>query len=303
VTVGGVGRVVTGKIEIPAALIGDKKWKCYGSILSVQNYPPSPKPEEILDSIDEKKRDAWMQAFLKTDAGKAYQAEEDKVRSSLHGFTMEFESDGSFRIEDVLPGDYDLTASLFLLSAVPDPDTQGDQIGECHAKISVPAEKNSDHGPSQVPAITMLEARTSRVGKPIQPFSAPTLDGKKLNLSDFKGHYVLLDFWATCCGPCVAEVPNLKAVYDVYGKDGRLKIISLSLDENPANAKRFVEKNQIAWNQVWVGDDAGRQVLDTIEPNNGIPYILLIDPDGKVMATNLRGPGIKSAVAKAMSQK
>ena len=63
------------------------------------------------------------------------------------------------------------------------------------------------------------------------PIEATTLDGKPLKLDDFKGKYVLLDFWATWCGPCIGEIPQLQAVHDAFGKDERFAILSLSVDE------------------------------------------------------------------------
>ena len=68
-------------------------------------------------------------------------------------------------------------------------------------------------------------------GEVAPPIEATTLDGKPLKLDDFKGKYVLLDFWATWCGPCIGEIPQLQAVHDAFGKDERFAILSLSVDE------------------------------------------------------------------------
>jgi thiol-disulfide isomerase/thioredoxin len=111
---------------------------------------------------------------------------------------------------------------------------------------------------------------------------------------------VLLDFWATWCGPCLGETPNLKATYETFGKDGRLVMVGLSLDEKPEAPKKYAEKNGLGWVQGFLGEWSTSKVPDTYGVT-GIPSIWLIGPDGKVIAKDLRGERIKSEVEKALS--
>ena len=136
-------------------------------------------------------------------------------------------------------------------------------------------------------------------GAPAPPIEATTLDGKPLTLADFKGKYVLLDFWATWCGPCLGEIPQLQAVHEAFGKDDRFAILSLSVDEGIDEPKAFQEARKLPWAQGFLGvgihgPQPGRFGV------KAIPAFVLVGPDGKIVARGMRGEEIKKAVAKAL---
>lgn len=124
-------------------------------------------------------------------------------------------------------------------------------------------------------------------GKPAQEFTQTTPDGKSVTLASYKGRYVLVEFWASWCGPCRAENPNLLKQYELYNKKG-FDILSVSLDKDKEQWLKAVEKDALPWTHVsdlkgWNNEVA---VLYGIR---AVPASFLIDPAGKIVATGLRG--------------
>jgi thiol-disulfide isomerase/thioredoxin len=138
------------------------------------------------------------------------------------------------------------------------------------------------------------------IGDIAPAFEIKTLDGKPLRLADFKGKFVLLDFWATWCGPCIEQEPHLQATYDAFAKDGRLAMVSLSLDDNPEIARGHVLKQKLGWIQGFLGRDSD---VTTSYGVASIPQVLLIGPDGRVLARDLGGAGISAAVTQELDRR
>jgi thiol-disulfide isomerase/thioredoxin len=139
-------------------------------------------------------------------------------------------------------------------------------------------------------------------GEMAPEFSVKTLEGKAFKLSDYRGKHVLLDFWATWCGPCRGETPNLKAVYEKYGKREDFVMIGLSLDKDVDKPLAYAKENGCAWVDGFLGD-WGKDTVTKKYGVHGIPSIFLIGPDGKVLDDGLRGDGIMQAVSAALDNK
>lgn len=147
-------------------------------------------------------------------------------------------------------------------------------------------EKLNDH-PYTKELDEIIANKEFRLGIEAPEFSIKGMDGEDIELKNFIGKYILLDFWASWCGPCRNEMPNVVKLYkECKGKN--FEIIGISLDQKPEPWKKAVKDLKMTWPQacdfqVWYGPVARRYNL------TAVPYTVLINPEGKIEALNLRG--------------
>jgi peroxiredoxin len=141
--------------------------------------------------------------------------------------------------------------------------------------------------------------RLDLVGRTAPSFAAEDIRGKTIRSDAYRGKYVLLDFWATWCGPCVAELPRVQAAYRAYHESG-LEIIGISLDETKDAVIEFVKARQIPWPQVH-GPGASGDLVQSLGVSS-IPATYLIDPEGTIIRLDLRGKALDEALARLIKR-
>lgn len=138
------------------------------------------------------------------------------------------------------------------------------------------------------------------VGKKFPDFAEQDLEGKPLSLAGYQGKVVLVDFWATWCGPCIGELPNVKSAYGKHHAAG-FEIVGISLDSDRKKLTDFLAKNQMPWPQFFDGG-GWQNKLARKYGIQSIPATFLLDGEGKIIAKDLRGPALEAAVAKALKK-
>ncbi len=139
-----------------------------------------------------------------------------------------------------------------------------------------------------------------RVGRLAPDFEGTTLDGGVARLSDYRGRFVLVDFWGTWCPPCLGEVPYLKAAYGAYSRR-RFDILAIATNDSPEELRAFIKREDLPWTQVLQHelDPTRRSILETYRIT-GYPSTFLIDPSGVVVARGaiLRSSNLAVTLAK-----
>jgi len=160
------------------------------------------------------------------------------------------------------------------------------------------AESQADQGPDG----PMFDPRLKVGAAPIA-IAATDLSGKAVSLADYKGKVVLLDFWATWCGPCRAAIPNVVAVYNKYHAKG-FEVVGISLDQAGDRAKvvHFTQENKMPWRQIYDGGFWQAKIAQAYKVQ-AIPFTLLIGKNGKISAVNSQDEELDAAVKAALAAK
>jgi peroxiredoxin len=314
VTLGGEGRPVVGRVVLKGY---DQPLDWRDQFCSMDLLEPEPPGQPSFDP-SLKAYEAAKRAARSTEERVAAQARLDRERDQIarqlqafyssgaarrywfskRSYALQFAQDGSFRIEDVPGGKYQLTIEAREPGGGggahrPPPITYHSQ------RVQVP---KSPGGRSDDPFdLGAIETVPQLYAGAMAPeFSVRTLDDKTVRLSDFRGKFVLLDFWAAGSAPCAEQTPYLADTYAAFKDDPRFAMIGLNLDTNADAPRDFARTNHLGWTQGLLGQGSQSDVASRYGIER-LPSIMLISPEGRVRVTGLRGGTIKSTVDVALN--
>ena len=148
----------------------------------------------------------------------------------------------------------------------------------------------------------LLKAEATQAGKMFVDFTGLTVDGQPSKLSDYvgKGKYVLVDFWASWCGPCKGEIPNLIELQEKFGGD-KFTVLGVNVWDEEDKFKAALTAEGITYPQIYIPRD-NKDNATELYGIKGIPQIILFAPDGTIVPRDLRGNAMKALVSEEMSK-
>ncbi|WP_431294433.1 redoxin domain-containing protein [Pedobacter sp. P26] len=178
--------------------------------------------------------------------------------------------------------DADISAEI--LSRVAGPIIEVEKIEPLYHLLSARVRKTSA---GRTLGADLASTKATYVGSLSPTFSKSDMDGKMIKLADFKGRYVLIDFWASWCKPCRAENPYVIKAYDKF-RDKGFQVLGISLDKDKNSWLKAVKDDALPYTQILDEAANGQRIADNYAVK-AIPQNFLIDPKGKIIARNLRG--------------
>jgi thiol-disulfide isomerase/thioredoxin len=144
---------------------------------------------------------------------------------------------------------------------------------------------NADSGDVEAAKGSLYEIQNLQIGRRAPDFKAQTIQGDSVALSDFRGKIVLLDFWATWCGPCLPYIPNLRELHEKYDSQ-QFQLIGIAFNQEQSEVRQMMDDKNMRWPQVVLTDRFRSDIANRYNINS-IPQLYILDEEGKIIAKNV----------------